>query len=31
MYGELSRLRQSLNAEQHYEPTGDETFPSVAR
>ena len=31
MYGELSRLRQSLNAEQHYEPTGDETFPSVER
>jgi hypothetical protein len=26
MYYELSRLRQSMNAEQHYEPTGDETF-----
>ena len=28
MYSELSRLRQQLNAEEHYEPTGDETFPA---
>jgi hypothetical protein len=27
MYYELSRLRQELNAVEHYEPTGDETFP----
>ena len=26
MYYELSRLRQQMNAEEHYEPTGDETF-----
>ena len=26
MYSELSRLRQEMNAEQHYEPTGDEVF-----
>ena len=26
MYYELSRLRQEMNAEQHSEPTGDETF-----
>jgi hypothetical protein len=26
MYYELSRLRQEMNAEQHYEPTGDEIF-----
>jgi hypothetical protein len=26
MYGELSRLRQQMNAVEHYEPTGDETF-----
>ena len=26
MYYELSRLRQEMNAEQHYEPTGEETF-----
>ena len=31
MYSELSRLRQQLNAVEHYEPTGDETFPSPAR
>ena len=28
MYYELSRLRQQMNAEEHYEPTGDETFPA---
>jgi hypothetical protein len=27
MYSELSRLRQSLNGAEHYEPTGDEVFP----
>jgi hypothetical protein len=27
MYKELSTLRQSVNGERHYEPTGDETFP----
>lgn len=27
MYWELSRLRQRMNGVQHYEPTGDETFP----
>jgi hypothetical protein len=27
MYYELSRLRQELNAVEHYEPTGDEAFP----
>jgi hypothetical protein len=27
MYYELSRLRQSMNAVEHYEPTGDEVFP----
>jgi hypothetical protein len=27
MYSELSRLRQSLNRVEHYEPTGDEVFP----
>ena len=26
MYSELSRLRQELNAVEHYEPTGDERF-----
>jgi hypothetical protein len=26
LYGELSRLRQSMNATPHREPTGDETF-----
>jgi len=26
MYSELSRLRQTMNAVEHYEPTGDETF-----
>jgi hypothetical protein len=26
MYYELSRLRQTMNNQQHYEPTGDETF-----
>ncbi len=31
MYSELSRLRQQLNGEEHYEPTGDEVFPSPAR
>ena len=28
LYKELSILRQTLNRVQHYEPTGDETFPS---
>jgi len=28
MYFELSRLRQQMNAVEHYEPTGDEVFPS---
>ena len=28
LYKELSTLRQSVNRVQHYEPTGDETFPS---
>ena len=28
MYWELSRLRQTVNDVQHYEPTGDEVFPS---
>jgi len=27
MYWELARLRQTVNRVQHYEPTGDETFP----
>jgi hypothetical protein len=27
MYKELSTLRQTMNAVQHYEPTGDEAFP----
>jgi hypothetical protein len=27
MYKELSTLRQTVNGEQHYEPTGDEVFP----
>lgn len=27
MYNELSKLRQTMNAVQHYEPTGDEEFP----
>jgi hypothetical protein len=27
MYYELSRLRQQMNAVEHYEPTGDEVFP----
>jgi hypothetical protein len=27
MYKELSTLRQLVNGEQHYEPTGDEVFP----
>jgi len=27
MYYELSRLRQQMNAVEHYEPTGDEEFP----
>ena len=27
MYKELSELRQRVNGEPHYEPTGDETFP----
>ena len=27
MYYELSRLRQAMNAVEHYEPTGDEEFP----
>jgi hypothetical protein len=28
MYSELARLRQEMNAVEHYEPTGDETFAS---
>ena len=28
MYYELSRLRQQMNAVEHYEPTGDEAFPA---
>jgi len=31
MYSELSRLRQQMNGEEHYEPTGDEVFPSPER
>ncbi len=27
MYGELSRLRRQMNGVEHYEPTGDESFP----
>ena len=27
MYSELARLRQEMNKVEHYEPTGDETFP----
>jgi hypothetical protein len=27
LYNELSRLRQSMNGVEHYEPTGDEVFP----
>ena len=27
MYSELSRLRQTMNEVEHYEPTGDEEFP----
>jgi hypothetical protein len=27
MYYELSRLRQQMNQDKHYEPTGDEVFP----
>ena len=27
MYWELARLRQSMNDDEHVEPTGDETFP----
>jgi hypothetical protein len=27
LYKELSRLRQTMNRVEHYEPTGDETFP----
>lgn len=27
LYSELARLRQSMNHVEHYEPTGDETFP----
>jgi hypothetical protein len=30
MYWELSRLRQNVNQVQHYEPTGDETFPDAS-
>ncbi len=29
MYWELSRLRQTMNGVQHYEPVGDEVFPLV--
>src|SRR5260370_134875 len=28
MYWELSTLRQTMNRVEHYEPTGDETFPA---
>jgi hypothetical protein len=28
MYTELSRLRQQMNGVEHYEPTGDESFPA---
>lgn len=28
LYKELSRLRQTMNRVEHYEPTGDETFPT---
>jgi hypothetical protein len=28
MYSELSRLRQQMNGVEHYEPTGDEVFPT---
>ena len=28
MYQELSRLRQAMNNVEHYEPSGDETFPT---
>ncbi len=28
LYKELSTLRQTVNKAEHYEPTGDETFPS---
>ena len=31
MYYELSRLRQQMNAVEHYEPTGDEVFPKRRR
>lgn len=31
LYVELSRLRQSMNATPHVEPTGDETFEPAAR
>ena len=27
LYSELSRFRQQMNNQQHYEPTGDEVFP----
>jgi hypothetical protein len=27
LYSELARLRQTMNAVEHYEPTGDELFP----
>jgi hypothetical protein len=30
LYGELSRLRQSMNATPHREPTGDEVFEPVS-
>jgi hypothetical protein len=29
MYYELSRVRQQMNDVEHYEPTGDETFPGA--
>jgi hypothetical protein len=28
LYKELSKLRQTMNRVQHYEPNGDETFPA---
>lgn len=30
MYDELAQLRLRMNAAQHYEPSGDETFPGAA-
>ena len=30
MYKTLAELRQRVNGDPHYEPTGDETFPGWA-